>query len=347
MELRSRDGVLPVILALCVGLVSACDKPQVGSAGTPITAGGVEFSVGDYDVRYLEISEGEQTFEYPRPVLILPITVKNVGEGSLVYSPNHSSQQMTETTTPLLYLDPGADATLPPESKSLINGVVLEKGTPVGQAGSTTLEKGQSVDDILLFEVPDQALDLVLSLPPAMHRDKLPVLFKWRFEPKEPAGPKVYAVGQSLEFNGVTFTLDGGELTYVKTNDSAQGEGFSTEALYKVDYTIKNDSEATIRYEPGHKAVGTRGAALFTATDALKKVRFPGTTSVEGQLDRSTVDPGQEIKDFVLFEAPSSDVKTLSFEFPASVFGASGLARYELPFEFKEVPKPAELTKKE
>jgi len=344
MDVRSRDTLLPILFALCIG-GSACDKPQVGGASDALTAGGVEFRVGDYEVRYLEISDGGDTFEYPRPVLVLPITVKNVGEGSLVYSPTHQAQQMAETTTPLLYLDPGADQKLPPESKSLLPGVILEKGKLPGQASTTTLEKGQSVDDLLLFEVPDTGLDLVLSIPPSMHREKLPVLFRWRFEPREAIGPKIYQIGQSVAFDGVSFSVTKAELAYVRINDSAQGEGFSSEPLYKIDLTIKNDSEGPVRYEPGHKAVGARGSALFSAKDSFKRVRFPGTTTVVGQLETRTIEPGEEATDFVLFDAPGREVNSLSFEFPAAQFGRAGLARFELPFEFVEVPKPKELTK--
>lgn len=343
MEVRSRDGVAPLIVALCLGFVTACDKPQVGSASAPLTAGGVEFKVGDYDVQYLEIADGANTYEYPRPVLVIPISLKNVGEGSLVYTPSHNSSQMTEAATPLLYLDPGADAKLPPESKSIIPGVSLAKGQLAGQASTTTLDKGQSVDDLLLFEVPDGARSLILSLPPSMHREKLPVLFRVNFEPMEPKGPKVYKIGDSVDFAGVSFSVTKSEYDYVRIKDGVQGEGFSSEPLLKIEYTITNEGSDTVRYEPGHRDLNARGAALFGAENAFKRVRFPGTTRVVGQNDATTIDAGKSVSDFVLFESPGPGVSSLSFEFTAAQFGREGIARFEIPFEHREVAKPKEL----
>ncbi|MEZ4460831.1 MAG: hypothetical protein R3E66_14085 [bacterium] len=325
-----------------------CDKPLVGAIGKPLTAGGLEITVSDYDVRYLEINAGDNTYEYPRPVLSIPITLKNVGEGSFIYSPSHNSPQMTESATPLLYLDPGADADLPPETKNLIPGVVLDKGSVEGQLNSaTTLAKGESANDILLFEVPDGAQKLVLSIPPAMNRGKMPVLFRIDYKPVQPKGPKVYNVGDAQVFDGVKFTVTGTSFEYVKTNDSAQGEGFSSDPLFKVSYEVTNDSDATIKLDPGHKAVGIRGAALYGSDSAYNRVKFAATTRVEGQIDGSaSIDPGKSVKDFVLFEAPPKEVTQLSFEYPAALFERTGLARFNVPFEWKDVPRPKELEPK-
>lgn len=351
MDVRSRPDfthVKSAFMALMLAVTLAgCEKPLVGAVGAAQTVGGMEFNVTSYDVRYLEINDGDQTYEYPRPVLTIPISIKNVGEGDFIYSPSHNAAQMTEAATPLLYLDPGAEATLPPENKNLIPGVVLDKGTVAGQVVSaTTLAKGQSVDDVLLFEVPDAAQKLILSIPPAMHRGKMPLLIRLDYQPVEPKGPKVYEVGKEQAFDGVTFTVTGTEYGYVKTNDSAQGEGFSSDPLFKVSYKVSNTTDAAVTLDPGHKAVGTRGAALYGADSAYNRVKFPASTKVEGQIDGTvTVEPGKSVTDFVLFEAPPKGVTRASFEYPASLFGRTGLARFNVPFEWKEVPPPAELQK--
>ncbi len=351
MDVRSRpDSSIIATSVMAVMLATAlvgCDKPLVGVAGTPQVAGGIEFQISDYDVRYLEINDGDNTYEYPRPVLRVPLSIKNVAEESFVYSPSHGALQMTEAATPILYLDPGAEADLPPASKNLISGVVLDKGAVEGQVvNSTTLAKGDSLQDILLFEVPDGPQKLILSIPPAMHRGKLPLLFRIDYKPVEPKGPKVFAVGQEEDFDGVTFSVTGSELGYVKTKDAAQGEGFSSDPLFKVSYEIKNGTAAAIKFEPGHKAVNLRGAAIYGADSAFNRVKFAATTMVDGQVQNSvTVEPGKSATDFVLFEAPPKEVTQVSFEYPASLFGRTGLARFNVPFEWKDVPQPKELQK--
>ena len=332
---------------MAVMLVTAlvgCDKPLVGVVGTAQTAGGIEFKVADYDVRYLEINDGDNTYEYPRPVLRIPISIKNTDEKSFIYSPSHGALQMTEAATPLLYLDPGEEADLPPTNKNLISGVVLDKGAVEGQVvSSSTLEKGKSLEDVLLFEVPDGAQKLILSIPPAMHRGKLPLLFRIDFKPVEPKGPKVFAVGQEQDFAGVTFSVTKSEMEYVKTKDAAQGEGFSSDPLFKISYEIKNGSPTAIKFDPGHKAVNLRGAAIYGADSSFNRVKFAATTMVDGQVESSGIEPGKSVTDFVLFEAPPKEVTQVSFEYPASLFGRTGLARFNVPFEWKDVPKPKEL----
>lgn len=351
MDVRSRPGFFDVpstVLTLVfAATLFGCEKPQVGAMGKAQAVGGMEFTVSGYDVRYLEINDGDNTYEYPRPVLTIPLRITNVGENDFIYSPSHNAPQMTEAATPLLYLDPGADEKLPPESKNLIPGVVLDKGSVEGQINAaTTLSKGQSVDDVLLFEVPDAAQKLVLSIPAAMNRGKLPLLIRLDYQPVEPKGPKVFNVGQTQAFDGVAFTVTGTDYGYVKTNDAAQGEGFSSDPLFKVTYEIKNVSKETIKFEPGHKAVGARGAALYGADSAYNRVKFPASTKVEGQIEGAqTLAPGDTAKDFVLFEAPPKGVTQASFEYPAALFDRTGLARFNVPFEWKEVPKPKELEK--
>ncbi len=330
-------------------LCSGCDEPVVAQSSSA-TVGGVKFSLGDYEIRYLEVDDGGNTYEYPQPALVMPITVENTGKDDFTYNPTHSTQQMAEAQTPLLYLDPGAEADLPPESKTLINGVYLEKGRLDGQATeSTTLKSGDKLTDLFLFEVPDEETDsLILSVPPSMHRGKYPVLFRIDYTPREPKGPKVHSTGDTVSFGPVDFTLTGSDVAYVKTDDSAQGEGFSSEPLLKVNYSITNNSEEPILYDPAHRDLGGRGASLFGKEATYKRVKFAATTSIEGQITGTTqVDPGDTLKDFVLFDRPGEGVSQLSFEYPAALFGQRGIARYQIDYQYEDPPLPEELKKDE
>ena len=188
-----------ILLFLISIAFSACKKPQVAALGSPLTEGGITFTIKDYDIRFIEVSEENKTFGYARPVLAIPVEMKNVGKDPFSYAPTHKTQQMTESSTPLLYDDPGKEADLPPESKTPIMGVYLERGALPGQITSTkTMKPGESVVDTFLFEVPDTQKDLVFSIPPTMHRGKLPVLIRIPFTPKEPIGPKINKMGESF-----------------------------------------------------------------------------------------------------------------------------------------------------
>lgn len=350
---RTSARALSCAVALTLAALSTgCEKPVVAEAGAPAVAGGLQFEVGSYDVRYLELTEGDETFEYPQPVLIIPLTITNQGEDAFNYNPSHNAPQMNEASTPLLYPDPGPEATLPPESKTPINGVLLSRGQLSGQiTQAKSLAKGDSVKDLYLFEPPPEGTsDLILSIPPAWHRGKTPVLFRLKYTPKQPKGPKVYGEGEGIAFDGVTFTVTGTETAYIKTTDTAQGEGFSTKPLFKISFSIENGRDDAITYDPNHRAVaGAPGARLFSAAEgAHKRVQFGPTTTPEGQLtDKREVAAGKTIKDYVLFEQPGEDVESLMLEYPASLFDGKGVARVNLDYTFKKPKLPEELAKKD
>lgn len=341
-----------VLCALVIAAISAvsvgCEKPTVAE-GKTATVGGIEFKLGDYKTQYIEVSDGSNTYEYPQPALVIPVTLKNVGEGDFTYNPTHATQQMAEAQTPLLYQDPGPEAKLPPESKTLINGVYLQKGALPGQLKKNeTIKKGAELTDLFLFEVPDEATSLILSIPPSMHRGKFPVLFRIAYTPQAPEGPPVHNVGDAVAFDAAEFSVTGTDVKYVKTNDSAQGEGFSSDPLLKISYKITNNSEQPITYDPAHRDVGGRGASLFGKEQTYKRVKFAATTSVEGQKDGAVqVAPGESVEDFVLFERPGEGVDSLTLEYPASLFGGQGIARVKIDYEYKNPPLPKELKKAE
>lgn len=348
-------GIKPSIragLALAAALLFAtgCEKPTVAQ-GSKATVGGVEFEVGEYEIRYLEVADSSNTYEYPQPALVLPVTVKNVGEGDFTYTPTHSTQQMSEAQTPLLYVAPtGENADdLPPQNKTMINGVFLSKGQlPEQVTKNQTLAKGETVKDLLLFEVPDEATKLILSIPPALHRGNLPVLFKVDFTPAEAMGPKVHAVGDPVAFGTSELAVTATSIEFVKTRDRQQGEGFSSEPLLKVSYKITNNGKEPVSYDPAHRAVGGRGASLYGKSSTFKRVKFGSSVIVDGQQDGTTmIEPGSSITDFVLFDRPPEGTTELTFEYPATLFGGSGLGRFAIEYEYKDPPKPKELEKPE
>jgi len=185
-----RSIALTSMLSCTTLAMTGCEKPPVGQAGQPVAAGGMEFSVGEYDVRYLQLSQGGETFEYPRPVLVIPVTITNKGQDAHPYSPTHEAAQMTEASTPLLYADPGPEAKLPPESKTPIAGAIIKKGQLAGQLTEpTSIAAGASVTDLLLFQVPPKELTgLVLSLPRRCIAARCPCWCASPIRPRPPLG---------------------------------------------------------------------------------------------------------------------------------------------------------------
>ena len=348
-----RPPSLPLAAAaLLFGLVAACEKPIVVQGRAPAEVGGMIFEAGDYDVRRLEIHSGKESFEYAVPVMVLPIKVTNADAKAFTYNPAHSAPQMNESATPLVYPDPGGEAELPPAQKTPLRGVTLSQGAFPGQINQPrVLNQGESLTDYYLFELPSQGTSaLILSIPPTWHRKKMPALVRFPYAPKQVKGPKVYGLNEPAVFDDkATFTLTGAETAYIKTEDTVQGEGYSTNPLLKLTYTIENTGDQPLEYEPNHRAVaGAVGARLSSQEKgAHKRVQFSPSTSPVGQLRGETeLAPGKTLTDYVLFEQPDEQVTTLSLEFPASLFEAKGVARVAFAYDHVVPPRPAELDPK-
>lgn len=338
--------VIPVLVLAAFLGGAACEKPAVGTMGETVSGGGVAFNVTDYELRYLELSEEDKTLSYAEPVLALKIKLTNEAEEALVYSPSHRTQQMTEASTPLLYRDPGPEAELPPASKETVSGVYLDKGRlPEQVVAPQTLQAGESVEDVFLFELPqNEQASLILSLPPAMTHGDLPVLVRIPYEYKEPKGPAVFEAGEAIEVGAASFEVQSAEVAYIKTTHSIEGEGYSSDPWLKVTYKIENKGEAPLRYTPEHDVEGGRGAAIYAGNSTAKRVKLPPNTRAEGRVNSTTsIEPGDSITDFELFERPDTDADSLTFEYPANRMGASGLIRVSLPFADETPPLPEEM----
>lgn len=340
-----------LLLLVCAILMAgaACEKPVVGTMGEPVVAGGMQFSVTGYELRYLEFSEGEKTVSYTEPVLAISVQITNESDKPLSYTPSHRSQQMTEAGTPLLYRDPGAEAALPPQAKDIIGGVYLERGELAGQVVALqNLQPGQSLKDIFLFEVPpEKSGSLILSVPPSMHHGSMPVLIRIPYQYKEPKGHTVYAAGDPIARGAASFLVKSAEDAYIETTHTIEGKGYSSEPMLKISYTISNPGDQPLRYSPEHYVEGARGAAAYAGSTTLKRVKLPPNTRVVGQVQSATtIEPGKSVNDFVLFERPDESQDTLTFEFPASTFGDAGLIRVSVPYQHTEPELPKEMQKK-
>jgi len=348
-RLPSRVGHWILAAAVAVAAMGCQQGPTVTAMGEPAEAGGMTIEVTSWDMRMLEVIDGKRTHEYDEPVLAMEVKLTNTGEEAYRYAPQHGIEQATEANSPLLYYDPGEGESLPPSNKSAINisGVVLEKGHPKGQIQEATqIAPGESVTDLYLFQEPDrEQADLMLSVPPKVHRGDKPVLIRVPYEKKSPEGPTWYARGETAEFDGVKFTVDSVETIYVEINPSDGEKAYSADPLLKVGYKIVNDSDETVTYNPGHHAVsGRRGAELYAGDEKFARVKFSANVEVVDQVTEATeLESGDSLADFSIFERPGNTIEDLKFEYPASRFGRAGLVRFDLGYQYEEPEKPEEL----
>ena len=347
----ARPVVFLIVGLLVAGALGCSEGPKVAEMGESVTVGGMTIQVQDYQIRRLEVVEDKRTHEYEKSALAIEVKLTNAGKDAIRYTPTHDSQQMTESNSPLLYSDPGKGKALPPKDKTPIPGVVLERGSLEGQVTtSTSVEPGKSITDLMLFQVPaDEQADLIFSVPPSVHRGDKPVLFRIPYKKEKPKGPTWHKVGDGVDMEGVKFSVESVETTYVETEHTSDGKGFSTDPLLKITYKVENTSDEKISYNPGHHAVsGRRGASLLAGQEAIPRVRFSSNTKVVGQTNDSTpVEPGKSLTDFSLFERPGKEIKVLKFKYPASRFERAGLVRFNLPYEYESPEKPEPLKKKE
>lgn len=332
-----------------LGAVGCQEGPKVAKMGSSVETGDMNIEVTGYDVRKLEIIEGDRTHEYTDPVMAVDVELTNTGKEAFRYVPNHDSETATETSSSLLYYDPGKEASLPPEDKRpfRINGVTFEKGDFDEQVdGATKVEPGDSLTDVMLFQVPDEKqADLILSLPPSVHRGGKPVLFRIPYQEKTPEGPTWHGRGDTATLDGVGFSVTEVTTEYAELEPSGDAEkAFSNEPVLKVSYELKNESDSPITYNPGHRTVsGRRGAALFGKDNQFPRVRFSNTSVVGQQTDSRKIKPGAKLKDFSVFERPGKGLEVLKFEYPASRFEREGLVRFNLPYTYETPDKPEAL----
>ena len=348
-ERRGYSRLSLLVCSLLLVLQFGCEEtPQIHSADQPVAQGGIQFELTDYEVHYLEITgpQGE-TLEYPDPVLAIGVRMTNAGEDPFTYGPTHDAREMSEARTPLLF--PAPDT---PEvdwdnfAPRYISGVQLEDGTWERQIhDQTTLNPGDTVEDFFLFELPrERQAQLVLSLPPVMHRGGLPVFLQFNYSQPRPQGPPVHTVGDEIEFDGITFTVTAVTQEYIKLEDSSDGEGFSNEPVLKIAYTVANTSDQAVTFDAAHRDVtGSEGPVIQSSSTSFTRVRFPANASPEGQQGRVEIAPGESIEDFATFERPSRPAETATYILPASHFERSGRVRVAFSYEPEEVELPEEL----
>lgn len=345
-----RSATTVAILCLLFALSGCEDDPEIHDADTPALAGDVQFEFQDHELRYLELTdENGETLEYPDPVLAIELQITNVGEDDYVYDPPHDARQMSEADTPMLY-----DYQAPDDPEAMeweefspdpIPGVELQEGDWERQIDqSRTLGPEESLTDYLLFEPPtDDQRPLLLSIPPVMHRGETPTFIQFDYTAPEPVGRAVYGIGDTLEFDGVEFTVTDITQEYLELEEDGE-EGFSNEPVLRLDYTIENTTDESIDYNPDHDDLTGRDGPLIRSGDIdFARVRFPGDTAPVDQKTETEIEAEESIEDYAVFERPSRATESATFVLSASHFDRTGTVRVDFSFEPEDVEEPEEL----
>src|SRR5699024_9846377 len=146
-------SLYPVLFLALLSTLGCDEDIEILSADQAATHGDVEFRMGKYSIQYLELSDEQgETFSYPDPVLVVPLTITNRGDDKINYQPAHNARQMSESETPLLYPSPPVtEDGIDWESfkRRPITGVNLGRGKLESQIQSPkSLAPGEEITDI-------------------------------------------------------------------------------------------------------------------------------------------------------------------------------------------------------
>lgn len=339
-----RRGICLAAAVLILGGVVGCQKPTVGNLGEPVQEKGapVAVTVVGYSLERVEIEGEKGPLVFPEPVLAVTLKMENKGQAAHPYQPTHTADKATNLQSPLLFVDPGPKA--PPSLN--ITGVYLEEGRlPSQKTGLIQIAPGESVEDTFLFQPPtEENVDLMMTIPPAIHGGKNFLHVRISYTRPEAPGVTVHEPGKDIVVGDVTVKVTPGAVEYVKLKDVNKGEGFSKDPVYKVAFTLSNKGEKPVQYDPGHLQVGEALGVTLTENGGagrFLRVRFGGDREVPGQIRSATViEPGKSVTDFAIFEQPSKQVKSLRLSIPARLFAGEGLLRIDMPYTYSEPEKP-------
>lgn len=333
-------------LMVALGVTTACKKEVVGNQGEPVQEPNAALAVTlvEAKAQRIEIEGQKGPLVYKDPVLAIKLKFENTGQQDFNYTPTHKLNKASNLEAPLLFVDPGPEG----ELRNNIAGVFLEEGLVPGQQDKdTAIAAGAALEDVYLYTLPEgESANLILTVPPSMHGGQGLLKIKMAYQAAALPGPTVHNQGEAINVGSATLTITGSKIEYLKLNDSNKGKGYSKDPVLKVSFTIKNNGDKPITYEPGHRLSG-QGMAMTLVEDGgsgrYMRALFGADREVPGQVAvRSTVDAGKEKKDFAVFERPPENVKALQLHIPGRLFGQEGLVRVKVPYTYKNPKKPGD-----
>ncbi|MEL6178931.1 MAG: DUF4352 domain-containing protein [Myxococcota bacterium] len=347
-----------VMAGAMLGILAAgCSKPTLGTQGEPAQEEGAPLTVTVTEVKLerIELEGPDGPLIFAKPALAVRVKFENTGEASVPYQPSHTLDKVQSSNVPVLYVDPGYPEKPIDSSAVAVPAVYLDGLLMPGQQEALVqIAAGSSLEDLFLFQPPqEETLPLLLAVPSSVHGGKQPLYIKINYEQTDVAPPPVVGKGEAAKLANAEVTVTSAGIQYVEMVDTSREEkGFSKSPVLQINYTIKNTGDKPLTYSPNHNASGNDVAGMALHEKGGKgvymRVRFGADREVVGQMTvDTTIAPGKEAKDFVLFERPPENIKELLFLMPGKTVGSSGLARVGIPYTYSNPDKPAELQKKD
>ena len=325
---------------------SSCTKEvETVSLGQESVQEDVGVTVESYELAYLQVDSDKGTSFTKEPVFLLRIKIKNGGQEQITYQPRHQLTGGNSSQIPLLFVDSGT-----PEDLPNISGIQLEMGTQI--FGQTTdqkvLSNGDEIQDFYIFSLPPEgASKLVFTFPGDMVGRKQLYRFGIDYQQTEPTRPTIYPMKTPAPIGIITVEITNAELKWVSSKDSKAGQGYLDKPLFVVEYSIKNNGPDKLQYSPQHANLTNPNAPTLknaNGTALYPRAIIPVTSEVYTQRKLQVDLLKPPITDQVFFIPPPSDVKELIFSFSAMSIGIPGMAQFKIPYSWKEVPKPWDLT---
>ncbi len=347
-----RNTALPAVMkaSLVASLLftAACAKPLEAPQGQLLTVNGVEVSVTDVKLAAIDLEGPAGAIATKKPTLIVSLKLVNKSAEPLRYDLGWSTTSSTQATSPLLFLDPGPEIHLSGQAQipALILGSSVYTPDPV--AAPRTLNPGEGVDDLLLFDAPpENAKALLLSLPPALFgKDaKAPAYIRIASVPTEVQQPQWLSEKDEYKGPNIRFSVKSVETLYPPLTKADGTRGTSSEPLVGIRFTATNAGTTALEYLPMAAGLAVDAPSLTDAAGApLERVDFgPGLSHAETLTARKSLAPGASLDDTWWFARPANTVTELLLRAPGKRFGDSGLIRFKLPYTWSDPRQFAEI----
>jgi hypothetical protein len=350
MNLKS--SALPAVMkaALVASLLcaSACAKPLEAPQGQVLTINGIEVSVTDVKLVAIDLEGPAGAIATKKSTLIVALKLTNKSAEPLRYDLGWSTTSSTQATSPLLFLDPGPEIQLSGQAQipALILGSSVYTPDPV--ASPRTLNPGEGVDDLLLFDAPpENAKALLLSLPPALFgkQAKSPAYIRIATVPTEVQQPQWLSEKDEHKGPSIHFKIKSVETSYPPLLKADGTRGTSAEPLVGIRFTATNAGTTALEYLPIAAGLAVDAPSLTDSSDApIERVDFgPGVTHTETLTARKSLAPGASLDDVWWFARPANTVTELLLRAPGKRFGDTGLIRFKIPYTWSDPRQFAEI----
>jgi len=356
-------GLLVTALGLFLAMGCEGEPPPEPDPPTPhdkpATLGNTEVTVVGTEVKTPDFvdSNGQSVLVTAGSarVFAVKLSFKNTGDAPIPYSPRHNAASGQADTTPLLFKMPAEGEKLTPIPNLRLGDNIF---TTDQVQIETDIEPGKAVVDEYLFKIPPpDDKELLLTVPATLFGGDAGNVARFALpnEPKTIAAPSPGDLETPVTRGNVKVSLTSVADEYIEAEKIGQEAekklkypyAYTVEPVLKVGYQIVNNTNKTVVYTPGHRALDSAGVELFvTGSREISLSRFKladADAAPKGQMKGCPcqLEPGKTYDDFMLFQRPSTASKTeLLLRLSGHIFDTRGLYEFKIPYELSEPSQP-------